>query len=288
MGYNSNNTTIDNIAFDGFNRMLGSEASGRLAQARVAVIGVGGVGSWTVEALARCGIRHLMLVDPDTICVSNINRQLPALQTTVGREKVDVLAERIRQINDAAEVELHPVFLTKNNAVQILGTGLDYVVDAVDRMSVKAVILDTCRKQNIPVVTIGGSGGRLDPTQVEVRDLGRSGGDELLRLVRRKLRREHGWEGGDGNIYGIKAVFSRERMRILPASSYQPETESAPGCSMPALRMDCEGSLGSAVFVTAVFGMMAAGVVVRDLTAEVDCQTANHSAERAEIRTSEL
>jgi len=261
--------TTDNCptGFDGFFRMLDQDGAKRLANARVAVIGVGGVGSWTVEALARCGIGRITLVDPDTVCTSNINRQLPALRETVGREKIQVLAERVQQINPCAAVDLHPVFLTKTNAPDILVSSLDYVVDAVDRMSVKALILDTCRKINIPVVTVGGSGGRLDPTQVEVRDLGRSGGDGLLRLVRRKLRRDHGWEGGEGNCYGIKAVFSREPMRVHRLTSH-----CGPGgtqeVSHSTVRMDCEGSLGSAVFVTAVFGMMAAGVVIRELCPE--------------------
>lgn len=245
--------------------MLPEGAGQRLARAHVAVVGVGGVGSWTVEALARCGVGKLTLIDPDTVCASNINRQLPALRSTVGMEKIEVLASRVRDINPDVCVGLHPVFLTKNNADALLSPGFDYVVDAVDRMSVKALILARCREGQVPVVTMGGSGGRLDPSQIEVRDLGRSGGDELLRLVRRKLRRDHGWEGGDGNLYGVPAVFSREPMRIpgqAPCCPGQPDGVS--------LRMGCEGALGSAVFVTAAFGMFAAGVVVRELLQGVE------------------
>jgi len=250
--------------FLGFGRLLPPEARPRLSAARVAVIGVGGVGSWTVEALARCGIGRFTLVDPDTVCLSNINRQLPALHSTAGREKIEILAARIRDINPAAAVSLQPVFLTKSNAAAILADDLDFVVDAVDRMSVKALILDTCRRRGIPVATVGGSGGRLDPGRIETADLGRSGSDDLLRLVRRKLRRDHGWEGGENQVYGIEAVFSREPMMIPQKAGDAGGGANGSGCA--PVRLGCDQGLGSAVFVTAVFGMVAAGVVIRNLT----------------------
>ena len=239
--------------FASLDRLLPDGARERLAAATVAVVGLGGVGSWTVEALARSGVGGLVLIDPDTVCRSNINRQLPALESTIGRGKAEVLAERVRQIQPTLEVRYIERFLTPGNAGDLLDPTWDFVVDAIDRMSAKAALLATCRKLQIPVVTVGGSGGRLDPTQLQVRDLGRSGGDELLRLVRRKLRRDHGWEGGADNHYGIPTVFSTEPMR-LPAID----------CEATGVR-NCDHGLGSAVFVTAAFGLAAAGVVIRQL-----------------------
>lgn len=249
--------------FGGIARLFGTAALPRLAAAHVAVIGVGGVGSWTVEALARTGVCRLTLIDLDDVCLTNINRQLPALDGTIGRPKVEVLAERIRRINPDCQVIAHPQFFTESTAEALLAGGFDHVVDAVDRMSIKALIIDGCQSRGIPVVTCGSAGGRRDPGQVRVADLGRAGHDELLRQVRRRLRREHGYARGENQIYDVPAVFSPE-----PPVYPQPDGSCATARPDEAagVRLDCAGGFGAATFVTGVFGFLAAGVVVGRLT----------------------
>ncbi len=248
--------------FGGIARLYGAAALACLGEAHVAVIGVGGVGSWTVEALARSGIGRLTLIDLDDVCVTNVNRQLPALDSTVGRPKIDVLAERVRQINPACAVEACAEFFTAASADRLLDPGFDYVVDAVDRMSIKALIVAGCQARGFPVVTCGSAGGRRDPGRVRVDDLGRAGHDELLRQMRRRLRRAHGYPRGENQHFGVPAVFSPEPPVVLKADG-----TCAPGRPDEAagVRLDCSGGYGAASFVTGVFGFLAAAVVVGHL-----------------------
>jgi tRNA threonylcarbamoyladenosine dehydratase len=252
--------------FGGIARLFSLEGLGRLKAARVCVIGVGGVGSWAVEALARSGIGALTLVDADDVCTTNINRQLPALTDTVGRPKVQVLADRVAAIAPMCNVEAIPDFYTKSNADELLATNFNFVIDAVDRMSTKAHIIDACRERGLSVLTCGAAGGRRDGTQTRIVDLGLAGKDELLRQVRRQLRREHGWT--PGNVYGpdtlgIPCVFSPEQP-VYPHNDGTCSAEPEPGAS---LRMDCASGFGAATFVTGVFGFIAAGEVVQRIAA---------------------
>lgn len=255
--------------FGGIGRLHGAAALERLRAAHVAVIGVGGVGSWTVEALARSGIGALTLMDMDDVCVTNTNRQLPALSGTVGRPKVEVLAERAREINPECAVTPVAEFLTESTAERLLAAGFDFVVDAVDRMSVKALILAECRKRGLPAITSGAAGGRRDGTQVRVADLGVAGGDPLLGQVRRKLRRDHGWPASmDGKPLpmGVPCVFSSEK-EVYPRADGTCSTEPEAG-SEKGLRLDCAAGFGAATYVTGVFGFVLAGEVVRRLAGE--------------------
>jgi len=247
--------------FGGVDRLYGRGAWRRLSRAHVVVVGLGGVGSWTVESLARSGVGRLTLIDLDEVCVTNINRQLPALTETVGRLKGEVLAERVRSIHPYGRVKVVPAFLTAANADALLAPQSDCVVDAVDRMSIKALILATARRHGHRVVTVGASGGKRRPEAVQVADLGASGGDELLRQVRRRLRRAHNWSRGEGQHYGVPAVFSTEP-RIFPRSDGAVclERETA-----ESLRLDCAGGLGAVCPVTATFGMVLGSVVLREL-----------------------
>src|SRR5690242_9578624 len=174
--------------FSGVARLFGAEAMERLRRAHVCVIGLGGVGSWTVEALARSGIGELTLVDLDDVCISNVNRQLHALDGELGKPKVEVLTYRVRAINPLCEV--HPVrgFFLKSNAAELLQARYDYVLDAIDSPSRKAVLIASCRERGLPVLTTGAAGGRQDPTAIEIVDLAFSSHDRLLQEVRRKLR----------------------------------------------------------------------------------------------------
>ena len=205
---------IDTERFGGLGRLYGRAALERLARAHVAVVGVGGVGSWTVEALARSGVGRLTLIDMDDVCITNTNRQLPAVEGEIGRPKVEVLAERVRLIYPGCAVEAVSEFFLESSADRLLkpdGQPYDWVVDAVDRMSIKALLIHKACERNISVLTVGGAGGRRDPTQVRCGDLGSAGGDVLLKQVRRDLRRRHGWERGAGKDFGVPAVISAER-----------------------------------------------------------------------------
>lgn len=247
---------------------MGRAGLSRLQAASVAVIGVGGVGSWVVEGLARSGVGALTLVDLDDVCVTNVNRQLPALDGQIGRPKVTVLAERVRLINPDCRVEARTEFFTRESAASILSTRSDLVVDAIDRMSIKALLIASCLERQIPVLTVGGAGGRSDPTRVKVGDIGEAG-DELLRQVRKRLRREHGFvQGAHRGVtrMGVRAVWSAEPP-LYPWADGTCSTEPEPGSS---LKLDCESGFGTAVFVTGVFGLTAAGEAVRMLVG-ADC-----------------
>jgi tRNA A37 threonylcarbamoyladenosine dehydratase len=250
--------------FGGVGRLFGRAALARLQAARVAIVGVGGVGSWTAEGLARSGIGHLTLIDLDDVCVTNTNRQLPALEGQIGRPKVAVLAERIRLINPECTVDAVPQFFTAASAATLLEGPFDFVVDAVDRMSHKALLIAEARARGFGVVTVGAAGGRRDPSQVRSADLGQAGNDELLRQVRKKLRRDYGFAKGAARgrmTFGVRCVWSEEPP-VFPRAdgtcSLVPE-------SGESLRLDCASGFGAAVFVTGVFGLAAAGEVVRTL-----------------------
>lgn len=251
--------------FGGVGRLFGRAALEQLQAAHVCVIGVGGVGSWTVEGLARSGVGAITLIDLDDVCVTNVNRQLPALDGQIGRPKVAVLQERVRLINPACRVEAVSEFFTEGSAERLLGGRFDFVVDAVDRMSHKALIITGCRGRGLRVLTIGGAGGRRDPMQIRVGDIGEAG-DALLRMVRKKLRRDHGFaQGAHRGItrLGIPAVWSQERP-VFPWSNGTCAAEPEPGSN---LKLDCASGFGTAVFVTGTFGLAAAGEVVRQLVA---------------------
>ena len=253
--------------FGGLGRLYGRGALERLRKAHVCVIGVGGVGSWIVEALARSGFGALTLVDADDVCVTNVNRQLPALDGTVGRPKVAVLAERTRLIAPECEVTTHAEFYTKTSAHELLEPNFDFVVDAVDRMSIKAHIIHSCRDRGLRVLTCGAAGGRRNPMLVRAEDLGLAGQDELLRQTRKQLRREFGWEHGVHTMaspMGVRCVFSPEKP-VFPWADGSCSAEPEPGSS---LRMDCASGFGAAVFVTGVFGLVAVADIVRVLLEE--------------------
>ncbi len=242
--------------FLGVERLYGRAAVDALSKLQVIIVGIGGVGSWTAEALARSGVGNLCLIDMDDICCSNINRQCHALEHTIGQQKVQAMEDRIKQINPACQVDGIELFLTPDNAGELLACNADWVVDATDRMSVKAAILGTCRQLNKRAITVGGAGGLTNPALLEISDLGRAGSDDLLRMTRKKLRRSYGWASGSGNIYGVPAVFSRERLPLASDSNGSPYSAN----------LDCAGSLGAVCHVTAAFGLAAASIVINNST----------------------
>lgn len=251
--------------FGGVARLVSRAGLERLHGAHVAVVGVGGVGSWVVEGLARSGVGALTLVDLDDVCVTNVNRQLPALDGQIGRPKITVMRERVAAINPECRVELAHEFLTEATAARLLAPQFDYVVDAVDLMSHKALVISGCRTRGVPVLTVGAAGGRRDPTQIRTGDIGEAG-DELLRQVRKKLRRDHGFTAGAHRgitRMGVRAVWSGE-LPVFPWGDGTCATEPEPGSN---LKLDCESGFGTAAYVTGVFGLVAAGEVVRAIAA---------------------
>jgi tRNA A37 threonylcarbamoyladenosine dehydratase len=245
--------------FGGLGRLYGAAALPRLHAAQVCVVGVGGVGSWVVEALARSGVGALTLIDLDDVCLTNVNRQLPALDGNIGRPKVAALAERVRAISPECRVTARSEYFTAKTAEVLLAARFDWVVDAIDGMSHKALLIAECGRRGQPVLTVGGAGGRRDATRIRTGDLGESQGDELLRQVRKKLRRDHGFAHGEGNVYGVPCVFSNEKPRY-PWADGTCATEPEPGTN---LKLDCASGFGTGVFVTGAFGFVAAGEIVR-------------------------
>jgi tRNA threonylcarbamoyladenosine dehydratase len=251
----------DHGRFDGIARLYSAAGLARLRQAHVCVVGLGGVGSWTTEALARSGIGQITLIDLDEICVSNINRQLPALEDTVGMAKVAVMAARLRAINPALLVHPRQMFFTEANAEELLAQKYSYVVDAIDGSSKKSLLIAGCRARGLAVVTVGAAGGRTDPTAIRVADLARSTHDRLLVGVRNILRREHGFPK-DGLPFGVDCVYSTEPIRDRPLeNSSCARTELA----LPGKGLNCDGGYGSACHVTGAFGFAAAGLVLGKL-----------------------
>ena len=245
--------------FGGVARVLGEPALARLRTAHVAVIGLGGVGSWAVEALARSGVGALTLVDLDEVCLTNLNRQLPALTSTVGQPKVALLAARVADINPAARVDPRAEFFTAATAAALLAPRYDAVLDAIDSPSLKALLIARCRAQGLPVVTVGGAGGRRDPTRIRVTDLARTSHDPLLAEVRRRLRSEHGFPRGAAP-FGVDCVFSTEPLRYPDPAECAAEATAGVEAG-PA----CERRFGAVCFVTGAFGFAAAAQVVAKL-----------------------
>lgn len=250
--------------FSGIRRLVGSAGLERLRQAQVGVIGLGGVGSWAAEALARSGVGHLTLVDFDDVCLSNANRQLHALAGDYGKPKVEVMARRIQAINPDCAVRPVRAFFTVQTASEMLSAPFDYLVDAIDDAAMKCLLIARCRDQGIPVVVSGAAGGRRDPTLVRVADLAFISHDRLLNKVRTGLRTEYGFPRGK-TPFGVEAVFSPEPA-VYPAKdgtvcSRREGDESG--------RIDCDHGLGTATFVTGTFGFVAASLVLRKLTSPV-------------------
>lgn len=242
--------------FAGIERLYGAGSVARLAAARVAVVGVGGVGSWAAEALARSGVGHLALIDADEVCVSNTNRQLHALASTLGLSKVAVMATRLRDINPALQVETIERFVTPASLAELLDHGFDLVLDACDAFRVKVEMIAWCRRRKLPLVVCGSAGGRTDATLIRVRDLSRTEHDALLSLIRRKLRQEFRFPSNHARYFGVPAVYSLENVRYPQADGSVCGIRPDEGDS---LRLGCEGGLGAATHITATFGFVAVG-----------------------------
>lgn len=243
--------------FGGIARLYGATCLAQFAAKHVCVIGIGGVGSWAAEALARSAVGRITLIDLDHVAESNTNRQIHALDGEYGKAKVLAMAERIRAINPACGVSGIEEFITPEN-VALLLPPCDAVLDAIDIVSAKAALIAHCRNAGIAIVTTAGAGGRRDPTRVQVADLARTQQDALAASLRARLRREHGFTRDLKKKFDVECVFSDEPI-VRPANAAQAcaadETPAAPQ------GLNCAG-YGSAVTVTATFGMVAAACVL--------------------------
>lgn len=247
--------------FGGIIRLYGIKGMVKIRQARILVVGIGGVGSWAAEALARTGIGHMTLVDLDDVCVTNINRQSHALNGTVGKFKVDVMKERIELINPFCEVDTKQCFFSPKNLGLIFDKPYDFVIDACDDFTNKCYLIDYCRKNKVPLVVMGGAGGKTDPLQIRVTDMATSANDKLLAKLRKKLRQDFAFPLETDGDFGVWSVWSHERA-VYPT----PDgcvTHKAPGI---AKNMDCSEGFGSASFVTGAFAFATCSLVIREIT----------------------
>lgn len=241
--------------------LIGKEGLTALAKCHVMICGIGGVGSYAAEALGRAGVGKITLVDFDDICLTNINRQIHALSSSVGLSKVDAMAVRLRDINPAAEIVPLKEFFSKENAERLLESTPDYVLDAIDHFTAKAALITTCRQKNIPVISSMGAANKLDPTKIEVADISASKNCRMARSMRKILK-------NSDITSGVQVVYSTELHREL-----DPATTSACGtdCICPnraEQTFRCEHRrviLGSISYIPSIFGLMMAGTVVNNL-----------------------
>ena len=263
-------TDDHDLRFGGIRRLYGSRAVERFRSAHVVVVGVGGVGSWTVEALARSGIGKLTLIDLDDVCVSNVNRQLHALDGTVGRPKVEVLAERCRAIQPGIEVVEEIAFVTPTNLAERIPEDADHLVDAIDSVVAKAALINWCKRRKLPITVTGAAGGQTDPTRIRVADLARTEHDPLLAKVRARLRRDFGFSRNPKRRFSVECVYSDEQL-VYPGSDG--EVCFAKPASGESTRLDCASGFGAATFVTGSFGFVAASRVLARLAKKAAAET---------------
>ncbi len=230
--------------------LIGQEGIAVLRASKVAIFGVGGVGSFAVEALARCGIGSMTLIDHDRIDLTNLNRQLHALTSTVGLYKIEVMGRRVQDINPNCHVELRTEYYEPERETEFLDGGYDYVVDAIDSVRAKVGLIAGCMKRRIPIISSMGAANKLDPTGFRVVDISETYNDPLARIVRRRLREINITEG-------LKVVFSPELPTYRPPATKDMNEPQANWRPPP----------GTVAFVPPVVGMIMAGVVVRDLLA---------------------
>ena len=235
-------------------RLIGKENIEQLTSARIAVFGVGGVGGFVVEALARSGIGHIELIDHDTVALSNLNRQIIATHDTIGRDKVDVMKERILSINPDAEVVVHKCFFLPENKDEFDFSKYTYVVDAVDTITAKIAIIEEAKRSGVPVISSMGTGNKLDPTKFEVADISKTSVCPLAKVMRRELKKR--------GISHVKVVYSKEEA-ITPIEDAIMEQNAGQNTEDTAGRKKI--APGSVSFVPSVAGLIIAGEVIKDI-----------------------
>jgi len=272
-------TTLVNLTrrFGGIARLYGDDGLLRLSQSHVCVIGIGGVGSWVAESLARSAIGKISLVDLDVVAESNINRQLVATTDNIGRDKVLVMKDRIEQINPSCEVNTVDEFINRDNLATLIKPEFDYVIDCIDDFRTKAALINYCRQQKIKILTMGGAGGQLDPLKIRQVDLSRTKQDVLLAKTRKLLRQDYGFARNLKRSFGVPCVYSEEQL-VYPDGDggVTPRRPASDPESVSANALNCAGGMGSITHVTGTFAFVASGFVVTQL---VKGQRANSAPE---------
>ncbi|WP_280563866.1 tRNA cyclic N6-threonylcarbamoyladenosine(37) synthase TcdA [Chromohalobacter sp. 48-RD10] len=258
--------------FGGIRRLYGTRAAIFFRHAHVVVIGVGGVGSWAAEALARAGIGTLTFIDLDDVCVSNVNRQLHALDGTIGRPKVEVMAERCRAIQPGIKVHADTAFVTPTNLAERLPEDADHVIDAIDSVIAKSALIAWCKRRKIGLSVTGAAGGQTDPTRIRVADLTRTEHDPLLAKVRARLRRDFGFSRNPKRRFSVECVYSDEQL-VYPDADGE-VCQQKPG-NGESTRLDCASGVGAATFVTGTFGFVAASRTLARLAAKAEHEPAD-------------
>ncbi|MBM7613903.1 tRNA threonylcarbamoyladenosine dehydratase [Alkaliphilus hydrothermalis] len=247
------------MALHSFSRtelLIGTEGLNKLKDSKVAIFGIGGVGTFTVEALARTGIGKFVLVDDDDICLTNINRQLHATRSTVGKSKVETMKGRILDINPKAEVITYQELYNSESAERLLATDYDYVVDAIDMVSAKLDLIERCKKMGLPIISSMGAGNKLNPTRFEVTDISKTSICPLAKVMRKELRKR--------GIKGVKVVYSKEEPITPLTINSDCKTDCI--CTNKARTCTVKHQIpGSIAFVPSTVGLIIASVVVRDL-----------------------
>lgn len=255
---------MDELRFGGIARLYGVQGLQRLTDAHVAVVGIGGVGSWAAEALVRSGVGEISLFDLDDICITNSNRQAHTLTDTVGQIKVEVMAQRLLAINPNCKVHAVADFVSQDSMAQYITDELDFVVDCIDSVQAKAALIAWCKRRKIQIVTTGGAGGQTDPTQIRILDLNKTYNDPLAARVRSRLRSAHNFSRTLGRHYSVPCVFSTEQQRYPNPDGTVGQSKSFVGAGV---RLDCAGGFGAAMTVTASFGLAAAARAIDKLVA---------------------
>ena len=242
-------------------RVLGESGQQALTNKHVVIVGIGGVGSWAAEALARNGIGELTLIDHDDISLSNINRQIHSMDSTLEQPKVDVMRSRILDINPDCQCHAIDDMLVTKNMSKYLAGSIDFVIDAIDSVRFKTDVIYHCKRNKIPLITTGGAGGLTDPTCIKIADLTLTTNDPLAAKVRHNLRSKYDWSRTKGRRFGIKCVYSTQQPVYPDASGGT--SHSKPGKA--GVTLDCDSGYGSTSTVTASFGLAAAAFVTNKL-----------------------
>ncbi|ADZ93408.1 tRNA cyclic N6-threonylcarbamoyladenosine(37) synthase TcdA [Marinomonas mediterranea] len=248
--------------FGGISRLYGQSAYEYFQTAHVCVIGIGGVGSWAAEALARSGIGQITLIDMDDVCVTNTNRQIHALDGNVGKAKVDAMKERILLINPQCQVHCIEDFITPDNIAELLFEPFDYIVDAIDSLKPKAALVAWCRRNKRKVITVGGAGGQMDPTQIQIADLARTERDPLAAKLRNFLRRHYNFSRNTKRRFDIECVYSLEQLKYPQTDGTVCESRQKGDTET---KMNCDTGFGASTVVTATFGFVAVSRVLEKL-----------------------
>ena len=253
-----NDLTMTEDGFAGISRLYGTQAYALIKSMHVCVIGIGGVGSWVVEALARSAVGKITLIDYDTIASSNINRQIHTLNTTIDKKKCQAMKDRVNQINPDCEVDVIDDFITLENMSDYLSRNYDYVVDAIDSIKFKAGIIYYCKRNKIPIITTGGAGGLTDPSVIKVVDLSKTYNDALAAKVRSTLRDQYNFTKNTKRSFRVDCVFSSQQ-QLYPKEDGSVSHEK-PG--VHGVSLDCRFGYGAASFVTGTFGFIVAARVI--------------------------